>query len=208
MARAKRAGQPAELAAAYVILADPLSGYTSGSTIAVTGGNLTRLFIGVDRWIVSMADDAVFAEHATPIRDRGRRTMRENGRPAMKIFLSLLFALMLASGAGAQDSPYRRELQRGDLTGTNMEVITSIIEIKPGEVSTLHIHHGEETYYVLSGTAIETPDGKREAIPTGAIGMNARDVPHGAYKVIGDTPLRLLTIQIVDKGRPLYDKPE
>jgi NAD(P)-dependent dehydrogenase (short-subunit alcohol dehydrogenase family) len=34
----KRPGQPAELATAYVMLADPLSGYTSGATIAVTGG--------------------------------------------------------------------------------------------------------------------------------------------------------------------------
>ena len=34
----KRAGQPAELATAYVMLADPLSSYVSGATIAVTGG--------------------------------------------------------------------------------------------------------------------------------------------------------------------------
>jgi NAD(P)-dependent dehydrogenase (short-subunit alcohol dehydrogenase family) len=34
----KRAGQPAELASAYVMLADPLSSYTSGTTVAVTGG--------------------------------------------------------------------------------------------------------------------------------------------------------------------------
>ena len=34
----KRPGQPAELATAYVMLADPLSSYTSGATIAVTGG--------------------------------------------------------------------------------------------------------------------------------------------------------------------------
>jgi NAD(P)-dependent dehydrogenase (short-subunit alcohol dehydrogenase family) len=33
-----RPGQPAELATAYVMLADPLSSYTSGATIAVTGG--------------------------------------------------------------------------------------------------------------------------------------------------------------------------
>jgi NAD(P)-dependent dehydrogenase (short-subunit alcohol dehydrogenase family) len=35
----KRPGQPAELATAYVMLADPLSSYVSGSTIAVTGGH-------------------------------------------------------------------------------------------------------------------------------------------------------------------------
>ncbi len=34
----KRAGQPAELATAYVMLADPLSSYTSGTVVAVTGG--------------------------------------------------------------------------------------------------------------------------------------------------------------------------
>ncbi len=34
----KRPGQPVELATAYVTLADQLSSYLSGATIAVTGG--------------------------------------------------------------------------------------------------------------------------------------------------------------------------
>jgi hypothetical protein len=34
----QRPGQPAELATAYVMLADPQSSYVSGATIAVTGG--------------------------------------------------------------------------------------------------------------------------------------------------------------------------
>ena len=34
----QRPGQPAELATAYVMLADPLSSYVSGATVAVTGG--------------------------------------------------------------------------------------------------------------------------------------------------------------------------
>ncbi len=34
----KRPGQPAELATTYVMLADPLSSYVSGTTVAVTGG--------------------------------------------------------------------------------------------------------------------------------------------------------------------------
>jgi NAD(P)-dependent dehydrogenase (short-subunit alcohol dehydrogenase family) len=34
----QRAAQPAELATAYVMLADPLSSFTSGTTVAVTGG--------------------------------------------------------------------------------------------------------------------------------------------------------------------------
>ena len=34
----KRPGQPVELVTSYVMLADPLSSYVSGATIAVTGG--------------------------------------------------------------------------------------------------------------------------------------------------------------------------
>ena len=34
----KRPAQPVELASAYVMLADPMSSYTTGATIAVTGG--------------------------------------------------------------------------------------------------------------------------------------------------------------------------
>jgi NAD(P)-dependent dehydrogenase (short-subunit alcohol dehydrogenase family) len=34
----KRPGQPVELATAYVMLADPMSSYVSGATVAVTGG--------------------------------------------------------------------------------------------------------------------------------------------------------------------------
>jgi NAD(P)-dependent dehydrogenase (short-subunit alcohol dehydrogenase family) len=34
----KRAGQPAELAAAYVLLASDEASYISGATVAVTGG--------------------------------------------------------------------------------------------------------------------------------------------------------------------------
>jgi NAD(P)-dependent dehydrogenase (short-subunit alcohol dehydrogenase family) len=34
----KRPAQPAELATSYVMLADPMSSYVSGATVAVTGG--------------------------------------------------------------------------------------------------------------------------------------------------------------------------
>jgi mannose-6-phosphate isomerase-like protein (cupin superfamily) len=126
----------------------------------------------------------------------------------MRILLGMLFASLLSISTHAQDSPFRKELKRADLTGTNMEVIVSINEVKPGEALMLHIHHGEEPYYFLEGGTIETPDGKQVPIPTGATGITARDVPHGALKVVGDKPIKFLTIHIVDKGKPLYDKPK
>ena len=122
---------------------------------------------------------------------------------------ALLFSLGLATGLTAQtltDSPQRKEQKRTDLTGApNMEVIASVVEIKPGESSNLHIHHGVEAFHVLQGAAIQAPGQEASALPTGLTSLNLRDVKHGAFKVLGETPLKLLTIHIVDKDKPLYD---
>ena len=122
---------------------------------------------------------------------------------------AVLFSLGLATGLTAQtltDSPQRKEQKRTDLTGTpNMEVIASIVEIKPGESSNLHVHHGVEAFHVLQGAAIQAPGQEPSALPTGLTSLNLRDIKHGAFKVLGDTPLKLLTVHIVDKDKPLYD---
>ncbi len=116
-------------------------------------------------------------------------------------------AVAFASLSLAQDSPNRKEIKRADLTGTNMEVILSTAEYKPGETIARHIHHGEEAFYVLEGATVETPDGKQIQLATGTGSINRRDVPHAGFKVVGDKPLKLLTVHIVDKGAPLYDAP-
>jgi len=114
---------------------------------------------------------------------------------------------VLISGAQAQTYPTRQELNRADLSGTDMEIIISTSEIKPGETLPRHIHHGEEAAYVLEGGTIETPDGKQAPFPTGRTVINKRDVPHAGFKVVGDKTVKLLTVHIVDKGKPLYDDP-
>ena len=122
---------------------------------------------------------------------------------------AFLFSLGLATGLTAQtltDSPQRKEQKRTDLTGApNMEVIASIVEVKPGESMNLHFHHGVEALHVLQGAAIQAPGKEPSALPTGLTLLNLRDVKHGAFKVLGETPLKLLTIHIVDKDKPLYD---
>jgi quercetin dioxygenase-like cupin family protein len=102
----------------------------------------------------------------------------------------------------------RQELKREDLTGTNMEVIISVIEAQPGEILARHIHHGEEAFYVLQGATFETPDGKQITLATGAAAINHRDVPHAGLKVLGNTPFKYLAVHVVDKGAPLYDAPK
>jgi len=122
---------------------------------------------------------------------------------------SIIFALGVATGITAQtltDSPNRKEQRRTDLTGApNMEVIASIVELKPGESSLLHIHHGVEAFHVIQGSMIQAPGQQPTMMPTGLTSMNLRDVKHGAFTNVGDGPLKLLTVHIVDKDKPLYD---
>ena len=70
-----------------------------------------------------------------------------------------------------------------------------------------HIHHGVEAFYVIQGATVETPEGKQITLATGRGSMNLRDVPHAGFKVVGDKSLKLVTVHVVDKGRPLYDAP-
>jgi quercetin dioxygenase-like cupin family protein len=86
-----------------------------------------------------------------------------------------------------------------------MEVITSTAEYKKGDEIPRHYHHGVETGYILQGTMIQIPGKEPTMLETGAPIMNLRDVPHAGYKVVGDTPLKLVTVHIVDKGKPLYE---
>lgn len=123
--------------------------------------------------------------------------------------LTTVFGLGLAGGLVAQtsgDSPNRTEQKRTELSGaSHMEVISSFVEIKPGESSNLHIHHGVEAFYVVQGAMIQVGDKAPSMLATGFTSQNLRDVKHGGFKVLGDTPLKLFTVHIVDKGKPLYD---
>jgi quercetin dioxygenase-like cupin family protein len=107
----------------------------------------------------------------------------------------------LASSAFAQTN--RTVLKQADLTGTNMEIIIAVLEVPPGTTIERHTHPGEEAVYVLEGATLQMPDGTEVARPAGQAGVNVRDVPHAGYKVVGDKPLRLLTVHIVDKGKQM-----
>jgi quercetin dioxygenase-like cupin family protein len=121
--------------------------------------------------------------------------------------LTACMAVVAICGATASsDLAQRTELKRADLPeAPGMEVISSISEFKTGEEIPRHLHHGIETGYVLQGTMVQYPGKAPIMMETGATIMNLRDVPHAGLKVVGQQPLRLFTVHIVDKGKPLYE---
>ena len=124
------------------------------------------------------------------------------------LFGAGLFSGLVAAQSGS-DVPFRTEQKRADLTGApGMEVIASIVEIKPGETSQMHFHHGIEVAYILQGSTVQAPGQAPVVNETGATILNPREMKHGSFKVVGDKPLRLFAVHIVDKGKPLYDSPK
>jgi quercetin dioxygenase-like cupin family protein len=121
----------------------------------------------------------------------------------------LLFGLGVATGQLTQpssDSPQRVEQKRADLSGApGMEVIASVAEYKPGDSIRVHTHHGVEAAYVLQGARVQVPGKEPTALVTGTTLLNLRDVKHAGFTVIGDSSLKLFTVHVVDKGKPLYD---
>ena len=120
-----------------------------------------------------------------------------------KLILASSFA-MLVGTAHAQGIT-RDELKRADLTGKDMDVIVTVVTVPPGENLPRHIHPGEEMVYVLDGATLELPDGSQRPFPTGAATINTRNVPHAGFRVAGDKALKMLTVHIVDKGKPVTE---
>jgi quercetin dioxygenase-like cupin family protein len=122
------------------------------------------------------------------------------------ILLACVLAATVCADTNPSDLAARQELRRTDLSGApDMEVITSVTELKKGEGIARHSHHGIETGYVLQGSMVQLPGQAPTMMQTGTPIMNLRDVPHAGFIVVGDTPLKLFTVHIVDKGKPLYE---
>ncbi len=119
----------------------------------------------------------------------------------LRLTAFVFFALTFAAHAQTN----RQELKRADLTGTNMVVIINVVDVPPGNNLPRHTHHGEEAVYVLESATLALPDGKEVPFPTGAAVINARDVPHAGFRIAGDKTLKMLTVHIVDKGKPLLE---
>ncbi len=92
--------------------------------------------------------------------------------------LGALFGLsLIVSMTAHAQSSKRTELTKGDLTGTNMEIVVGTVEVQPRASGVLHTHPGDEAYYVIDGATGLLPDGKPINFEPGVARINVRDVP-------------------------------
>ena len=112
-------------------------------------------------------------------------------------------ALLLATGVHAQEVK-RTELGRSPVSGAEgKEIVVQLVEIPPGATSRRHFHNGEEAFYVLEGSMAQMPGKEAKERPAGEHGINQREVPHAGYTNVGDKPLKILSVYVVDVGKPL-----
>ena len=112
----------------------------------------------------------------------------------------------LAFAAQQQPSIKRTILQRqDDPASPKYEAVMGISEIPPGGTSGKHRHPGIELAYILDGTVELTHEGKPPmTVKAGEATMNTLGGIHTATNR-GTAPVKILTVYVVEKGKPLAE---
>ena len=89
-----------------------------------------------------------------------------------------------------------------DVTGApTKQVIANVYEVPAGSAVPRHFHHGDEFQYVLSGEWAAEVEGRPTRTLRQGEGQYVENGRWHGGKVIGDAPLRLLGLMIVDKDQ-------
>jgi quercetin dioxygenase-like cupin family protein len=81
----------------------------------------------------------------------------------------------------------------------------TVIEAPPGSAFAPHVHHGDEFTYVMEGALdLDVAGQGTKSVKAGDTIHVNRETVHGG-KVASATPVKLLAVHIVDKGKPLVD---
>ena len=93
---------------------------------------------------------------------------------------------------------------KADVTGApTKEVIANVYEVPAGSVVPRHFHHGDEFHFVLSGEWAAEVEGRPTKNLKAGEGQYVDNGRWHGGKVVGNAPLRLLGLMIVDKGQPI-----
>jgi quercetin dioxygenase-like cupin family protein len=109
---------------------------------------------------------------------------------------------LLAQQAGIT----RTVLQRVDDPGAKThEAVMAAVDLQPAATSGRHLHHGIEIGYVLDGTIVLEHQGRPPVTKkAGEYFQIDAAAPHEA-KNSGKTPVKILAIYVVEKGKPIAE---
>jgi hypothetical protein len=100
----------------------------------------------------------------------------------------------------------RVEKDRGDIAcNSQMEIISSISTFKAGDKIPLHFHNGIETAYTIQGATLINDEGRQVIMKTGDTLIALRNKIHGGLTIAPQNELKLFTVHIVDKDKPIYN---
>jgi quercetin dioxygenase-like cupin family protein len=95
-------------------------------------------------------------------------------------------------------------LIKASVTGSpSKQVIANVYEVPAGAMVPRHSHHGDEFHYVLSGEWAAEVEGQPTKTLKAGDGQYVENGRWHGGKAIGDKPLRLLGLMIVDKDKPI-----
>jgi quercetin dioxygenase-like cupin family protein len=125
--------------------------------------------------------------------------------PAL-VFVGLTFAAPLGAQpvpSPAQPAPVKRTmLGKVEVPGASYDVVTALVEIQAGFKAGRHTHPGVVQFQVLDGDFWLAPDGQPEKVfKTGEFGEISNAAIHN--EGAGSTPVKLLVIYTVERGKPL-----
>ena len=138
---------------------------------------------------------------------------RAHARPMLRtVVIIALVACGVAIGAGAdrlalaQQPGIKRTilLRTDDPASATYEAVMGVAEIAPGAMAGKHRHPGIEIGYVLEGSVTLEHEGEPARLLKA--GDSFKNVPgvHNARNT-GTTPVKILAIYLVEKGKPLAE---
>jgi quercetin dioxygenase-like cupin family protein len=120
--------------------------------------------------------------------------------------IGVVFGVGVDRIAFAQQPGIKRTilLRADDPANPAYEAVLGVAEIAPGVSAGKHRHHGIELGYVLEGSVIVEPEGRPAATLTAGQAFKNDAGVHNARNP-GRTPVRILAVYLVEKGKPLAE---
>jgi quercetin dioxygenase-like cupin family protein len=120
-------------------------------------------------------------------------------------FGALALALLASATLLVAQTPalQRTLVGRADVSVPGREAVVARVEVAPGGKAGRHTHPGDEISYVLEGEATLLIDGQPPQIKkAGESFVIPAGVVHDAHNN-GSTPIKLIGVYVVEKGKPL-----